>query len=156
VTKRFCELAAEAGLRRVRLHDLRHGAASLRLAAGADIAIVSKVLGHSSVSITSDTYSHLLAGVGRQAAERAAVLVPRNRRDQSVTSNTKTAAPDGSETADLAGQEGAPPGTRTPNPRIKRHRPDSGVRPAASPSLTAGRRLWIVSPASVAVGVAVR
>jgi integrase len=75
VTKRFRELEKEAGLRPVRLHDLRHGAASLRLAAGTDIAIVSKVLGHSSVSITSDTYSPLLAGVDRAAAEKAA-LVP--------------------------------------------------------------------------------
>jgi Site-specific recombinase XerD len=119
VTKRFRELAKEAGVRPVRLHDLRHGAASLRLAAGADIAVVSKVLGHSSVSITSDTYSHLLEGVGRAAAERAAALVPRNRRDQLVTSDARTAAPDLSETAVSAGDAGAPPGTRTPNPRIK-------------------------------------
>jgi len=59
ITKRFRELVAEAGLRPVRLHDLGHGAAWLRLAAGADIAVVSKLLRHSSVSITSDTYSHL-------------------------------------------------------------------------------------------------
>jgi uncharacterized protein YbjT (DUF2867 family) len=42
------------------------------LAAGVPLAVVSKRLGHSSVSITSDTYSHLLDGVGREAAERAA------------------------------------------------------------------------------------
>lgn len=89
VTKRFAELVAEAGLRRVRLHDLRHGRASLLLAAGVDIALVSKIFGHSSISITSDTYSHLLDGIGREAAERASALVPRTRtndpRDQSVT-----------------------------------------------------------------------
>ncbi|WNB84520.1 site-specific integrase [Cellulomonas sp. ATA003] len=62
VSHRFVELVAEAGLRRVRLHDLRHGAASLMLAAGVDIAIVSKRLGHSNISITADTYSHLLEG----------------------------------------------------------------------------------------------
>ncbi|MBL8927062.1 MAG: site-specific integrase [Pseudonocardia sp.] len=83
VTKRFGELCDVAGVRRVRLHDLRHGAASLLLAAGADMALVSKRLGHSSISITADTYSHLLEGVGRAAAERAAALVPRTRsRDQ--------------------------------------------------------------------------
>jgi integrase len=71
------KLAKAASVRSVRLHDLRHGAASLRLASGADIAVVSKLLGHSSVSITSDTYSHLLAGVGKAAAERASALVPR-------------------------------------------------------------------------------
>ena len=47
------------------------------LAAGVPLAVVvSKRLGHSSVSITSDTYSHLHEGVGREAAERAAALVP--------------------------------------------------------------------------------
>jgi integrase len=62
VTKRFMELCEAAGVRRVRLHDLRHGAASLRLAAGADIGLVSKILGHSTTSITAYTYSHLLDG----------------------------------------------------------------------------------------------
>ena len=51
------------------------------LAAGVDIALVSKLLGHSSISLTSDTYSHLLEGVRRDAAERASALVPRNRAD---------------------------------------------------------------------------
>jgi len=77
VTKLFPRLAKEAGLRPIRLHDLRHGAASLRLAAGVEIAAVSKMLGHSSIAITADTYSHLLRGVGRQAAGAAMSLVPR-------------------------------------------------------------------------------
>jgi len=64
-----------AGLRPVRLHDLRHGAASLMIAGGVDLAVVSKRLGHSSLSITADTYSHLLAGIGRQAADAAESLV---------------------------------------------------------------------------------
>ena len=70
-------LAAKAGLRRIRLHDLRHGAASLRLAAGVPIEVISKILGHSSIALTADTYSHLLKGVARQAAEAASALVPR-------------------------------------------------------------------------------
>jgi integrase len=89
VSKRFQELATEAGLPTLTLHGLRHGAASLMLAAGVDVAVVSKRLGHSSIAITSDTYSHLLAGVGRQAAEAAAALVPRAGSDvcdQHVTS----------------------------------------------------------------------
>jgi integrase len=48
------------------------------LAAGVDLALVSKRLGHSSVAITTGTYSYVLAGVGRDAAERAAALVPRS------------------------------------------------------------------------------
>lgn len=83
VTKRFRELSDAAGLRPVRLHDLRHGQASLMLAAGVPMAVVSKRLGHSSLAITSDTYSHLLEGVGQQAATAAAALVPRiDRRTQ--------------------------------------------------------------------------
>jgi integrase len=123
VTKRFRELAVAAGLRPVRLHDLRHGAASLMLAAGVNIALVSKRLGHSSVTITSDTYSHMLEGVGREAAERAAALVPRNRGDQSVTSPPESAGPViGEEVSPPSSDgvsDGAPRGNRTPNPLIK-------------------------------------
>ncbi len=124
VTKTFTRLAKAAGLRPIRLHDLRHGAASLRLAAGSDIAAVSKMLGHSSISITADTYSHLLRGVGRQAAEAAQALVPR-------VSASSTAVPtsfprglgddDGRSPEEENGQvnDGGPRGTRTHNPRIK-------------------------------------
>lgn len=77
VSTTFQSLVAKAGLRRVRLHDLRHGQASIMLAAGVDMTVVSKRLGHSGIRITSDTYTHLLEGVGRQAAEAAAALVPR-------------------------------------------------------------------------------
>ena len=127
VTKRFVELVKAAGLRQVRLHDLRHGAASLRLAAGIDISVISKVLGHSSVAITSDTYSHLLKGVGRAAAEKANAQVPRrrsadkikNRGDQSVTTEANPQV-SGPAVADvLPGESGGPPGTRTPNLWIK-------------------------------------
>lgn len=64
-------------LRRVRLHDLRHGAASLMLAAGADMAVVSKRLGHSQLAVTVDVYSHLVDGVGRRTADAAESLVSR-------------------------------------------------------------------------------
>jgi len=84
VTRTFGELASQAGLRHVRLHDLRHGAASLMLASGTSIEVASKILGHSSVGITSKTYSHLLADVQRQASERAAGLVPRTEIRQDV------------------------------------------------------------------------
>ncbi len=47
-----------AGLRRIRLHDLRHTAASLLIATGADIAAVSRQLGHADVNVTLKTYTH--------------------------------------------------------------------------------------------------
>jgi integrase len=78
VTKRFIQLVKSSGLRQVRLHDLRHGRASLLLASGTDIAVVSKMLGHSSITLTVDTYAHLLAGVGQKAADAADALIPRH------------------------------------------------------------------------------
>ncbi len=120
VTKRFRELCVEAGVRPIRLHDLRHGQASLMLAAGVPMAVVSKRLGHSSLAITSDTYSHLLEGVGQQAATAAAALVPRNDlRTQNEHSAQNIDAPGDGELGNGAGQTGGPPGDRTQNPRIK-------------------------------------
>ncbi|MGW3349280.1 tyrosine-type recombinase/integrase [Nonomuraea rubra] len=51
----FYRLAYEAGLPPVRLHDLRHGAASLMLAAGVDLQVVQETLGHVSSTFTRDT-----------------------------------------------------------------------------------------------------
>jgi hypothetical protein len=53
LTRLFRKLAAEAGLPPVRLHDLRHGAATLALAAGVDLRIVQEMLGHSSIVLTA-------------------------------------------------------------------------------------------------------
>ncbi|HEX5907615.1 MAG TPA: site-specific integrase [Propionibacteriaceae bacterium] len=58
-------------------HGLRHSAASLMLAGGADISTVSKLLGHSSIAITADVYAHLIASVGQRAVDGAAALIPR-------------------------------------------------------------------------------
>ena len=79
VYNRFIRPVSNAGLRRVPLHHLRHGSASLQLAAGVDIAIVSKRMGHSKIDLTSDTYGHLIGKAGRNAAEAAAALVPRRK-----------------------------------------------------------------------------
>jgi integrase len=59
VTHSFQMALALLGLPRVRFHDLRHGAASLMLAQGVPLKLVSDQLGHSSIAITADTYSHL-------------------------------------------------------------------------------------------------
>lgn len=64
-----------AGLPRVRLHDLRHTYATLALTAGIHVKVVSERLGHASVSITLDTYSHVLPGLQAEAAEKIAGLV---------------------------------------------------------------------------------
>jgi hypothetical protein len=64
----FSRMAERAGLGRWHVHEARHTAASLMLAMGTKIEIVSRVLGHSSVTVTADVYSHLLGGEKRAAA----------------------------------------------------------------------------------------
>ena len=68
VYKAFVRLAEGAGLGRPRFHDLRHTAATLMLTAGVHPKIVSERLGHATVSITLDTYSHVLPDLQRDAA----------------------------------------------------------------------------------------
>ena len=74
VSRTFGKLVREAKLPVIRLHDLRHTHATLSLQAGVHVKIVSERLGHSSVTITLDTYSHAIPGLQRDAAERVAAL----------------------------------------------------------------------------------
>ncbi|HLX87464.1 MAG TPA: tyrosine-type recombinase/integrase [Acidimicrobiales bacterium] len=67
--ERFAELPT------IRLHDLRHTWATLALAAGVDVAIVSKRLGHGSPMTTWQTYQHVVAGMQTDAAEKVAALI---------------------------------------------------------------------------------
>ena len=69
------ETIAAAKLPRIRLHDLRHTHASLALAAGINPKVISERLGHATVSITLDTYSHAIPALQEEAAERIAGLV---------------------------------------------------------------------------------
>lgn len=80
VSDLFERLVTAAGLPPVRLHDLRHGAATLMLAAGIDIKVVSDTLGHSDTRITRDIYQAVLDDLARAAAEAVVKLVPRARR----------------------------------------------------------------------------
>ena len=71
----FVKLAVEAGLPRIRLHDLRHSYATAALAVGIPAKIVSERLGHASIAITLDTYSHVLPSMQVDAAEKVAGLI---------------------------------------------------------------------------------
>jgi integrase len=75
VTRHFLALSSEAGLPRIVLHGLRHTWATHALAAGVDMLVVSRHLGHSSLSLTADTYTRVLPEVSRQAAELVAAMV---------------------------------------------------------------------------------
>ena len=59
-----------AGLKHIRLHDLRHTHATLMLKSGVHPKIVSERLGHATVAFTLDTYSHVVPGL-QEAAARA-------------------------------------------------------------------------------------
>jgi integrase len=71
----FLRLTRKAGISGVRFHDLRHTAATLMLAAGVHPKIVSERLGHATISITLDTYSHVLPGMQREAANLLDVVL---------------------------------------------------------------------------------
>lgn len=66
----FVALMKRAGVRRIRVHDLRHTAASLLLAQGVPARVVMEILGHSQIDITLNTYSHVTPPVAREAADR--------------------------------------------------------------------------------------
>lgn len=68
---------ADAGLPRQRFHDLRHACASLLLAQGVNPRVVMEILGHSQITLTLDTYSHVMPSVQADAlAGLAATLAP--------------------------------------------------------------------------------
>jgi integrase len=75
VTDQFQWLVYQAGLPPIRLHDLRHGAASLMLAAGVDIKIVQETLGHVTSAFTRDTYTSVYPELAQTAAENTAALI---------------------------------------------------------------------------------
>lgn len=75
VSREFTRLATHLGVPVIRLHDLRHTSASLGLAAGEPLLEASRRLGHSSITITADIYSHISPAAARRSAERLAGLL---------------------------------------------------------------------------------
>lgn len=74
-SRSFERRSKDAGLPRIRLHDLRHTHATLALQAGIHPKVVSERLGHASVAITLDTYSHATPAMREDAAARVAALL---------------------------------------------------------------------------------
>lgn len=71
----FSRLCQRAGLGHWHPHELRHSGASIMLALGTPLYVVSEILGHSSIAITKDVYGHLVAGEERAAAEAITELL---------------------------------------------------------------------------------
>ncbi|WP_370462437.1 site-specific integrase [Nocardiopsis sp. FR6] len=156
LTDEFLRLTFEAGLPPIRLHGLRHGAATIAPAAGTDMKVVQAMLRHSSVTITSDTYTSVVPEVAKRAAEASASVVPR-RRAVGGTPRTPGLPTGSQDPGNEKGRSlpkrnaqvgrGRPPGARTLNPRIKspracgRNAPVRGglflsVRAAVSPYMS--------------------
>jgi len=75
ISAEFRRLLDKAGLRGVRLHDLRHTHATLMLLAGANPKVVQERLGHADVRTTLNIYSHVLPGIQRAAAQRVDEII---------------------------------------------------------------------------------
>jgi len=72
VNRAFDKLCATAtaGVRRVRVHDLRHTCATLLLAQGVPARVVMEILGHSQISVTLNTYTHVVSELQQEAMNR--------------------------------------------------------------------------------------
>lgn len=80
----WTKLLRKAGLRYIRVHDLRHSYASLLIQNGAPLAYVKEQLGHSSIQITVDTYGHLVPGGNRSEVDRLdePLMSPRRQEER--------------------------------------------------------------------------
>jgi len=72
----FLPVLAKAGIRKIRLHDLRHTFRSLLLQNGASIVYVKEQMGHSSIQVTVDIYGHLIPGANLSFVDRLDEITP--------------------------------------------------------------------------------
>ncbi|MFE6401725.1 tyrosine-type recombinase/integrase [Streptomyces alboflavus] len=77
VYRSFTRVAANAGLRVIRLHDARHGCATLLTAAGVAPRVVMEILGHSQIAVTMNVYTHVVQDTQREAVSHMDRLLKR-------------------------------------------------------------------------------
>lgn len=82
----FRRLVRASGVPSIRFHDLRHTGATLALADGVPVKVVSERLGHASIQITYDVYAHVIPGMQAGAAVRIGGLVWGPQDDKGMTS----------------------------------------------------------------------
>jgi integrase len=75
ITDRFNRLVDRAGVKRIRLHDVRHTYATVSLDSGVDPKIVADRIGHANMAYTLSIYTHRSTGKDRPAAERVAGML---------------------------------------------------------------------------------
>jgi len=113
ITLAHAKILEKAGLPHVRVHDLRHTHATLMLKAGVHPKVVSERLGHANISITLDTYTHVLPGLQEAAAERFDGLLEQEMSNAAEDKNVSKLL---AKEADL---DSEPSGIRTPDTLIK-------------------------------------
>jgi integrase len=79
VRRVFEDILTNAKLPKLRIHDLRHTCATLLLVQGVHPRVVMETLGHSQISLTQDTYSHVLPSLQREAADQMNAVLGRGR-----------------------------------------------------------------------------
>lgn len=82
VHRSFIRVSETASLRLIRLHDARHGCATLLTAAGVAPRVVMEILGHSQISLTMDVYTHVVQDTQREAISHMDRLLTRKRPDR--------------------------------------------------------------------------
>lgn len=112
VSLALTRIIKKAGLKDIRIHDLRHTHATLMLMAGVHPKVVSERLGHASIGITLDIYSHVLPGLQEAAAEKFDRIFETENIEDSDANVSKMLANDG-------GGECEPSGSRTQDNLIK-------------------------------------
>ncbi len=88
VGHRFAYFVRKLSVKPIRLHDLRHTHASIALAVGVHPKVVQERLGHSSIQITLDRYSHLVPSMQDDAAARIGALINPSRASDDTTTAT--------------------------------------------------------------------
>ncbi len=125
VSLAFLRIIKKAGLRGIRVHDLRHTHATLMLKAGVHPKVVSERLGHANIGITLDIYSHVLPGMQEAAAEKFDRIFETDDNENSEPNVSKMLAKEDIKTGKgdkIVGNECEPSGARTLHNLIKRYR----------------------------------
>ena len=123
----FDRVVKRADVPRIRFHDLRYTHASLLVAHGVPIKVVTERLGHSHPGFTMHTYQHLLPGMSAAAAEQFAILVTTASRWTS-TGSSSLLGPVSGQHHDRAGRQRR---VTTLNTRRRPRHPDLGLHMVA-------------------------
>jgi integrase len=119
----FQPVLTKAGLRKIRLHDLRHTFGSLLIQSGASIVYVKEQMGHSSIQVTVDIYGHLIPGANVSYVDRLDEVPEREEKTTPQQNATQAQLPEKTETEippEVADLIGGGEWTRTTDLRIMR------------------------------------